>query len=118
MEEEETLNLTSPSAPPKPPKLFNFDNFNKNNWPWISGAVVTIIILFYFLLTNLSAFNLSAAIENSQKTLSQNSSQPISSINNAIQTTNIDILLNQLDIAESDLTQALNDTPIDVMSDE
>jgi len=53
-----------------------------------------------------------------QKTLSQNSSQPISSINNAIQTTYIDILLNQLDIAESDLTQALNDTPIDVMSDE
>ena len=48
MEEEETLNLTSPSAPPKPPKLFNFDNFNVdgisrfgivwNNTKWYIGS--------------------------------------------------------------------------------
>lgn len=91
--------------------------FNKNNnWLWILVAVAVIAILVYFIFTNLSLFNLPAAVENTQN-IEQNNSQPVAN-NNTGTEENADSLLNQLDAAEGAVTQALSDTPIDVMSDE
>lgn len=88
---------------------------NKNNkWLWILGAIGAIAVLAYFIFTNLNSFNLTTG-GGSQNTQAGQQNNNQTAINTAEE--NVDSLLNQLDAAEGDVTQALSDTPIDVMSD-
>ena len=85
------------------------------NWLWILASIVAIGILLYFIFSGTTVFLKTSS------TLNQNANQP----NNQIQNTNppvasdedIDNLINQLDTEEAQTNQALNDAPIDVMSD-
>ncbi|MFA5087312.1 MAG: hypothetical protein WC470_03370 [Candidatus Paceibacterota bacterium] len=84
------------------------------NWLWILGTIVAIGVLVYFILSGFGMFKAPAPATNTNNNQSE---QPVVNNTPTVTDENIDNLLNQLDVEESQANTALNDTPIDVLSD-
>jgi predicted PurR-regulated permease PerM len=95
-----------------------FGSFQNKKWPWIVGAVAVVGILIYFVIDGGgSLVNNWSSITEFQNT-NLNQTNQTNSNNSSTENKDIDNLLNQLDLEESRVNQSLNDTPIDIMTDD